>query len=217
MAPASHAKFGAWMRLPSSSDASRSCCCGGVGRRRIRRTSSRKRTCGCRSIFTQGQTVRQPEAFLVRTVLRLHSNASRYDRRPPNIDQAVEELVLLDTSPLPDDVLHAVDVSIGQEAGSHAQRLRCTRSVHARRGGRAVPQCTPRATRTVGARHVSGRRARRSQVSRDDRLCDARGRLVRRALAPVTACGECAVRHDPTAELLAITQPSSGSYQHILG
>lgn len=53
----------------------------------------------------QGRQVRQPEAFLVRTVLRLHSNARRYAHRHPNIGQAVEDLVLLDTSPLPDEVL----------------------------------------------------------------------------------------------------------------
>jgi RNA polymerase sigma-70 factor (ECF subfamily) len=55
--------------------------------------------------FKRGQAVREPEAFLVRTVLRLHSNARRYDRRHPNIGQPVDELVLLDTSPLPDEVL----------------------------------------------------------------------------------------------------------------
>src|SRR5688572_20626426 len=53
----------------------------------------------------QGRQVREPEAFLVRTVLRLHSNAKRYARRHPNVEQAVEDLVLLDTSPMPDEVL----------------------------------------------------------------------------------------------------------------
>lgn len=55
----------------------------------------------------QGRKVREPEAFLVRTVLRLHSNARRYDRRHPKVDQAVEDLVLLDPTPSPDEVLQA--------------------------------------------------------------------------------------------------------------
>jgi len=55
----------------------------------------------------QGRQIREPEAFLARTVLRLHSNAKRYTRRHPTADQAVEDFTLLDTSPTPDEVLEA--------------------------------------------------------------------------------------------------------------
>src|SRR5688500_16425406 len=55
----------------------------------------------------KGRQVREPEAFLVRTVLRLHSNAKRHARRHPHIEQAVEDLVLLDPSPVPDEILEA--------------------------------------------------------------------------------------------------------------
>jgi RNA polymerase sigma-70 factor (ECF subfamily) len=55
----------------------------------------------------QGREVREPEAFLTRTVLRLHSNAHRYARRHPHVEETVEELVLLDTAPAPDEVLQA--------------------------------------------------------------------------------------------------------------
>src|SRR6185312_11238574 len=54
----------------------------------------------------QGGQVRQTEGFLMRTVLRLASNARRDSHRELYSDQQVEELVLLiDTSPTPDEVL----------------------------------------------------------------------------------------------------------------
>jgi RNA polymerase sigma-70 factor (ECF subfamily) len=55
----------------------------------------------------QGRKVREPEAFLVRTVLRLDSNARRYTRRHPRSEQALEDLILLDTSPSPEEILQA--------------------------------------------------------------------------------------------------------------
>jgi len=55
----------------------------------------------------QGRQVREPEAFLVRTSLRLHSNARRYARRHPHVEEAIEDLNLLDTAPPPDEVLEA--------------------------------------------------------------------------------------------------------------
>lgn len=54
---------------------------------------------------SRGRKVLKPEAFLVRTVLRLDSNAHRYARRHPHIEQALEDLVILDTSPGPEDIL----------------------------------------------------------------------------------------------------------------
>lgn len=54
----------------------------------------------------RGGHVRQPEGFLMRTVLRLASNARRDAHRELYSDQQVEDLVLLmDTSPTPDEVL----------------------------------------------------------------------------------------------------------------
>jgi RNA polymerase sigma factor (sigma-70 family) len=54
----------------------------------------------------RGGQVRQTEGFLMRTVLRLASNARRDAHRELYSDQQVEDLVLLmDTSPTPDEVL----------------------------------------------------------------------------------------------------------------
>jgi RNA polymerase sigma factor (sigma-70 family) len=54
----------------------------------------------------RGGEVRQPEGFLVRTVLRLASNARRDAHRELYCDQRVEDLTLLiDASPRPDEVL----------------------------------------------------------------------------------------------------------------
>jgi RNA polymerase sigma-70 factor (ECF subfamily) len=54
----------------------------------------------------KGGEVRQPEGFLVRTVLRLASNAVRDEHRDLYSNQRVEELTLiLDTNPTPDEVL----------------------------------------------------------------------------------------------------------------
>lgn len=54
----------------------------------------------------QGGRVHQPEGFLMRTVLRLASNARRDAHRELYSDQRVEDLTLLiDASPTPDEVL----------------------------------------------------------------------------------------------------------------
>jgi RNA polymerase sigma factor (sigma-70 family) len=54
----------------------------------------------------RGGQVRQPEGFLVRTVLRLASNARRDEHRNLYSDEQVENLTLLvDTTPTPDEVL----------------------------------------------------------------------------------------------------------------
>jgi RNA polymerase sigma-70 factor (ECF subfamily) len=54
----------------------------------------------------QGRKVHKPEAFLVRTALRLDSNAHRYARRRPHTEVA-EDLLLLDTSPSPEELVEA--------------------------------------------------------------------------------------------------------------
>jgi RNA polymerase sigma-70 factor (ECF subfamily) len=52
--------------------------------------------------------VRQPEGFLVRTVLRLAINARRDEHRDIYCEQKSEEIALiLDTSPMPDELLAA--------------------------------------------------------------------------------------------------------------
>src|SRR4051794_23347062 len=54
----------------------------------------------------RGGQVRQPESFLVRTVLRLASNARRDEHRNLYCDEQVENLTLLvDKTPTPDEVL----------------------------------------------------------------------------------------------------------------
>jgi RNA polymerase sigma factor (sigma-70 family) len=54
----------------------------------------------------KGGEVREPESFLVRTVLRLAANARRDAHRELYSDQPVEELTLiLDPAPTPDEVL----------------------------------------------------------------------------------------------------------------
>lgn len=54
----------------------------------------------------RGGEVRQMEGFLMRTVLRLASNARRDAHRELYCDQQVEDLLLLiDTSPTPEEVL----------------------------------------------------------------------------------------------------------------
>lgn len=56
----------------------------------------------------QGGQVREPEGFLVRTVLRLASNARRDEHRELYHPEPVEELTfLVDTTPTPDEVLDA--------------------------------------------------------------------------------------------------------------
>jgi RNA polymerase sigma factor (sigma-70 family) len=56
----------------------------------------------------KGGEVQTPEHFLVRTVLRLAMNAHRDAHRELYVDQNVEELTLLiDTNPMPDEVLAA--------------------------------------------------------------------------------------------------------------
>lgn len=54
----------------------------------------------------KGGRVRQPEAFLVRTVLRLASNARRDEHRNLYVEDNVEQLALvIDANPTPDEVL----------------------------------------------------------------------------------------------------------------
>jgi len=54
----------------------------------------------------KGGEVRQPEGFLVRTVLRLSMNARRDEHRDLYGDKKVEELTfVIDTNPTPDEVL----------------------------------------------------------------------------------------------------------------
>lgn len=54
----------------------------------------------------RGGEVRQPEGFLIRTVLRLAINARRDEHRHLYVDTQVEELThLVDSHPTPDEVL----------------------------------------------------------------------------------------------------------------
>jgi RNA polymerase sigma factor (sigma-70 family) len=55
----------------------------------------------------QGGVVREPEAFLVRTVLNLAVDARRRDRRDLYERQSVEDMYLVDLSPSPDEVFAA--------------------------------------------------------------------------------------------------------------
>lgn len=56
----------------------------------------------------RGGKVREPEAFLVRTVTRLAINARRNEHSELYSDQAVEDLTfIVDTHPLPDEVFAA--------------------------------------------------------------------------------------------------------------
>jgi RNA polymerase sigma factor (sigma-70 family) len=55
----------------------------------------------------EGGVVREPEAFLVRTVLNLAIDARRRDRRDLYEKQSVEDLYLVDLSPAPDEVFAA--------------------------------------------------------------------------------------------------------------
>jgi RNA polymerase sigma factor (sigma-70 family) len=55
----------------------------------------------------EGGEVREPEAFLVRTALRLRSNARVHQRRHPYETGVLDELELIDTSPSPDEVFAA--------------------------------------------------------------------------------------------------------------
>ncbi len=55
----------------------------------------------------QGQEIREPEAFLVRTALNLAHDAKDHDRRERYSSRPIEDLGLLDTTPAPDEVLQA--------------------------------------------------------------------------------------------------------------
>src|SRR5882672_9886769 len=57
--------------------------------------------------YQQGGEVREPEAFLVRTALRLSMNARRDARRHLYVEDSPESLPLIDTSPAPEDVFAA--------------------------------------------------------------------------------------------------------------
>lgn len=53
----------------------------------------------------RGGQVRQPEGFLMRTVLHLAANARRDAHRDLYCEQQIEDLTLIDASPTPDEVL----------------------------------------------------------------------------------------------------------------
>lgn len=57
--------------------------------------------------YEQGNEVREPEAFLVRTALRLSMNARRDAHRHLYLDEPVENLPLVDTTPAPEEELAA--------------------------------------------------------------------------------------------------------------
>lgn len=50
--------------------------------------------------------IRQPEAFLARTAMNLATDEARRRKRRRMIDRPVEDMVLADFSPGPDEVLH---------------------------------------------------------------------------------------------------------------
>lgn len=56
---------------------------------------------------SEGGEVRQPEAFLVRTVLNLSVDARRRDRRHLYVAEAIEDLPLIDLSPAAEEVFAA--------------------------------------------------------------------------------------------------------------
>lgn len=59
------------------------------------------------SFLREGGEVREPEAFLVRTVLNLSVDARRRERRHLYAEQTVEDLPLLDLSPPPEEIFAA--------------------------------------------------------------------------------------------------------------
>jgi RNA polymerase sigma-70 factor (ECF subfamily) len=73
----------------------------------------------------EGGFVRQPKAFLVRTVLNLAIDARRHDHRDLYEDKSIEELPLVDRSPAPDEVF------AGEERLLHMRRTLKVVSVRA--------------------------------------------------------------------------------------
>lgn len=57
--------------------------------------------------YQRGIPIREPEAFLTRTALRLAMNARRDEHRHFKCDEAVESLPLLDLEAMPEDILAA--------------------------------------------------------------------------------------------------------------
>src|SRR5207244_1534828 len=69
----------------------------------------------------KGGEVRKPEGFLVRTALRLATNAHRDAHNDLYADKSVEELTLLiDTNPRPDEVLAAEECLVRMRAALDA-------------------------------------------------------------------------------------------------
>jgi len=57
----------------------------------------------------QGGELKEPEAFLVRTVLNLARDVRKHEHRELYVNERVEALVIPDCSPTPDEVLAAED------------------------------------------------------------------------------------------------------------
>lgn len=57
----------------------------------------------------EGGEIREPEAFLVRTVLNLARDVKAHEHRELYVEQSVETLTVADLSPTPDEVLAAED------------------------------------------------------------------------------------------------------------
>jgi len=59
--------------------------------------------------LNEGGEIREPEAFLVRTALNLSRDMQEREHRDLYASKPVEELLVLDTSPTPDEVAQAED------------------------------------------------------------------------------------------------------------
>lgn len=57
----------------------------------------------------EGGSVREPEAFLVRTVLNLARDVRKHEHRELYVEESVETLVIADCTAAPDEVLAAED------------------------------------------------------------------------------------------------------------
>src|SRR5262249_38313909 len=55
----------------------------------------------------EGREIREPEAFLVRTALNLSRDMHQQEHRHLYAHKPIEEFILADTGPTPDEVLHA--------------------------------------------------------------------------------------------------------------
>jgi len=117
----------------------------------------------------KGGEVRQPEGFLVRTALRLATNAHRDAHTDLYADKSVEELTLLiDTNPRPDEVLAAEECLVRMRAaldGINA-RSREVFFIH-RLDGLTQPQTARRFGISVSAveKHIATALAALAQVN----------------------------------------------------